>query len=85
MHIGSRGIIWITPIACALDTAHVSGSGVRPQNRPDPAHSKLELSGPFHNYRDATEGGAPNAAAALGAPPAPQGARRENTSAQREC
>ena len=53
MHIGSRGIIWITLIACALDTAHVSGSGVRPQNRPDPAHSKLELSGPFHNYGDA--------------------------------
>jgi dipeptidyl aminopeptidase/acylaminoacyl peptidase len=44
MHIASRGIIRITLLACALDTAHLSGSGVRPQKAPDPAHSKFELS-----------------------------------------
>src|SRR5438034_1271237 len=31
MHIDSRGIIRITLLACALDTAHLSGSDVRPQ------------------------------------------------------
>src|SRR5438128_7923717 len=44
MHIASRGIIRITLLACALDTAHLFGSDVGPQKAPDPAHSKFELS-----------------------------------------